>query len=162
MTVPTSTPAPVPVVFRQTFLFVGLWYGLAVVLTVVFVVLGGIAEAIIWRPLAPSVPFLTIALCLVPFGLAIWKHLQQWTETYILTSDRIEISTGIFSKTVRNIPLSKVQDVTVEQTFVQRLLRLGNVVVDSAATTGKITFRDIYQPHALADQILQRAGMPQP
>ncbi len=162
MTNPASTSAPASVVFRQTFLFVGLWYGLAVVLTLVLVVLGGIVEAIIWTRLAPAVPFLTIGLCLVPFGVAMWKHARQWFETYTLTPDKIEISTGIFSKTVRNIPLSKVQDVTVEQTLLQRLLGLGHVIVDSAGATGNITMRHIHQPRALADQILQRAGVPHP
>ncbi|QUV99836.1 PH domain-containing protein [Chloracidobacterium sp. MS 40/45] len=162
MTDPASTSPPVPVVFRQTFLFVGLWYGLAVVLTLVLVVLGGILEAIIWTRLAPAIPFLTVGLCLVPFGVALWKHAHQWAETYTLTPDKIEISTGIFSKTVRNIPLSKVQDVTVEQTLLQRLLGLGHVIVDSAGATGNITMRHIHQPRLVADQILQRAGVPHP
>jgi membrane protein YdbS with pleckstrin-like domain len=162
MTDPASTSPPAPVVFRQTFLFVGLWYGLAVVLTLILVVLGGIVEALIWPRLAPVVPFLTIGLCLVPFGVALWKHAHQWAETYTLTPDKIEISTGIFSKTVRNIPLSKVQDVTVEQTLLQRLFGLGHVIVDSAAATGNITLRHIHQPRAVADQILQRAGVQHP
>lgn len=158
MTDPASRLPSAPVVFRQTFLFVGLWYGLAVGLTLVLVVLGGIVEAIIWTRLAPAVPFLTLGLCLVPFGVALWKHAHWWAETYTLGLDKIEISTGIVSKTVRNIPLSKVQDVTVEQTLLQRLLGLGNVIVDSAAATGKIPLRHIHQPHALADRILQHAG----
>ncbi|MFQ3581572.1 MAG: PH domain-containing protein [Chloracidobacterium sp.] len=151
---------PAPVVFRQTFLFVGLWYATAVILTVVFVVLGGVVEAVIWRSLAPAVPFVTIGICLALFAVAAWKHLCQWVETYTLAADKIEVSTGILSKTVRNIPLAKVQDVTVEQTLAQRLCGLGNVIVDSASATGKITMRHIAQPRAVADQILQRAGSP--
>ncbi|MCS7078740.1 MAG: PH domain-containing protein [Chloracidobacterium sp.] len=154
-TQPSSARA---VVFRQTFLFVGLWYGLAVILAVVLAVLGGVLEAVVWTRLAPAVPFLTAALCLAPFIVAGVKHLQQWSETYTLTDDKIEVSTGILTKTVRNIPLTKVQDVTVEQTLLQRLLGLGNVVVDSAAATGKVTLRQVAQPQAIADQILHRAG----
>ncbi len=156
---PTATTV---VVFRQTFLFVGLWYGLAVVLSVVLVVLGGVLEAIVWAPLAPAVPFITILLCLVPFLIAGIKHLQQWSETYTLTDDRIEVSTGILTKTTRNIPLSKVQDVTVEQTLLHRLFGLGNVVVDSASASRKIILRWVVQPHSIADQILHRAGAPLP
>ncbi|MGQ9898274.1 MAG: PH domain-containing protein [Acidobacteriota bacterium] len=162
MTDSASTLPAAPVVFRQTFLFVGLWYAGAVVLTIVLVVLGGIVETIVWTDLAPAIPFLTIGLCLVPFGVVLWKHAHQWTETYTLTPDTIEISTGMFSRTVRNIPLSKVEDVTVEQTLLQRLFGLGQVIVNGAATTGQITLRHIHQPHAVAEQILQRVGAPHP
>lgn len=158
----TQSSSATAVVFRQTFLFVGLWYGLAVVLAVVLAALGGVLEAVVWTPLAPAVPFVTIALCCAPFGVAGVKHLQQWSETYTLTDDKIEVSTGILAKTVRNIPLSKVQDVTVEQTLLQRLLGLGDVVVDSASATGKITLRRVAQPQSIADQILHRAGAPLP
>ncbi len=151
-------PLPAPIVFRQTFLFVGLWYAAAVVLAVAFVVLGGILEAVVWSRLAPAVPFVTIALCLAAFVIAGVKHLYQWSETYTLTPEKIEVSAGILTKTARNIPLSKVQDVTVERTFAQRLLGLGNVIVDSASATGKITLRNVAQPQAVADQILHHAG----
>ncbi|OYT70560.1 MAG: hypothetical protein CFK52_10835 [Chloracidobacterium sp. CP2_5A] len=155
-------PPPAPVVFRQTFLFVGLWYALATMLAVAFAILGGALEAVIWTRLAPVIPFVTIALCLAPFIIAGVKHLAQWSETYTLTDEKIEVSAGILAKTTRNIPLSKVQDVTVEQTLAQRLLGLGDVIVDSASATGKITLRRVAQPQSVADQILRRAGVPLP
>ena len=61
---------------------------------------------------------------------------------------------GLLSKTVRNIPLSKIQDVTVSASFWQRLINIGDIEIDSASEMGKIVLDDIHHPERYANLIL--------
>src|SRR5262249_16162432 len=65
-------------------------------------------------------------------------HIENKRIVYTLTTIAIEIEEGIFSTSTRNIPLRHIQDVTVKETFKERLLGIGDVLIDSAAATGKI------------------------
>jgi len=61
---------------------------------------------------------------------------------------------GLISKTVRNIPLRNIQDVTVTATVAQRLGRLGDILIDSASESGKIRLHEVHHPEKYADMIL--------
>lgn len=84
------------------------------------------------------------------------RHVRRNRISYTLTSNKIEIEYGLFSKTVRNIPLRNAQDVTVSATLLERLVRIGDVIIDSAADTGKIQMRQIPNPRKHAELILQQ------
>jgi len=58
---------------------------------------------------------------------------------YTLTDSKIEIDYGLIARTTRNIPLAKIQDVTVSASIPQRILRLGDLVVDNASEVGGTT-----------------------
>jgi len=75
---------------------------------------------------------------------------------YTLTDSKIEIDYGLIARTTRNIPLSKIQDVTVSATIIQRLLGFGNVVIDNASEVGGTTvLRNINSPRHYADLLLR-------
>jgi uncharacterized membrane protein YdbT with pleckstrin-like domain len=61
---------------------------------------------------------------------------------------------GIIAKTVRNIPVGHIQDVTVTSAVWQRLLNLGDIEILSASETGKIVLDDIHNPSRYAKIIL--------
>ena len=73
-----------------------------------------------------------------------------------LTPSKIEIDSGILSKTVGNIPLRNVQDVTVNAKLLERMIGIGDVIIDSAAEAGKIRMRQIPDPRKQADLVLQQ------
>ena len=88
------------------------------------------------------------------FVYPLCRHIERNHIVYTLTDIAIEIESGIFSRTVRNIPLRSVQDVTTRIPFVKRLLGLGDVLIDSAALTGKIPMRNVRNPREFANLIL--------
>ena len=45
---------------------------------------------------------------------------------YTLTDSKIEIDYGLIARTTRNIPLAKIQDVTVSASILQRILGFGD------------------------------------
>jgi membrane protein YdbS with pleckstrin-like domain len=54
--------------------------------------------------------------------------------------------------------LWNVQDVTVKRSPVKRALGIGDVVIDSAAATGKITLHNVRNPLRVSDEILRLAA----
>jgi uncharacterized membrane protein YdbT with pleckstrin-like domain len=61
---------------------------------------------------------------------------------------------GLLSKTTRNIQLSKVQDVRVDQSLGQRMLGVGNISIETSGETSRLTVANIDSPHAVADEII--------
>jgi membrane protein YdbS with pleckstrin-like domain len=98
------------------------------------------------------IPILVI-LIYIP---AIIRHIRLRTTIFILTPTKLEIESGFFSKSSRNIPLRHVQDVFVSETFKERLIGIGDIIIDTAATEGKISLDNISEPRMYADMILDQ------
>lgn len=90
------------------------------------------------------------------FASPVYRHILRQREVYTLTTTRMEFSYGILSKVRRSIPLSKIQDVTVTRTALERLVGIGDIVIDSAAESGKIPLRHIADPEKYANLILRQ------
>jgi uncharacterized membrane protein YdbT with pleckstrin-like domain len=133
--------------------------------TVKFVYVGYIAAIIgafllvallsILLPAVGAVPavILGLALLLIPA----FYHLRKKMVRYTLTDTMIEIDRGFVSRTTQNIPLRRVQDVTVTAGVLQRLLGYGDIEIDNASeTAGKVILDDIDSPKRYADLILKQ------
>ena len=97
---------------RPTMIFVKAGYALAV--------LGGIALVFLLASLGVSASIsipLALALLLVPA----YYHIRRNMVRYTVTDAKLQIDTGLVARTTRNIPLSKVQDVTVSASIPQRI-----------------------------------------
>ena len=68
---------------------------------------------------------------------------------------RIEIDSGLVSRTTRNIPINRIQDVTISSGIYQRLLNFGDLVIDNASEDGgKVVIKNIDSPRKYADLLL--------
>ncbi|MGE0882381.1 MAG: PH domain-containing protein [Blastocatellales bacterium] len=132
-------------VIYPAFYEVGILYFIAVVLSLLVTALIAYLQLPLW------IAFSFVVLC---FIRPLYRHILHNYTVYTLTTVKIEIRSGIFSKTSRNIPLRHVQDVTVSETFKERLIGIGDVVIDSAAVEGKILMSNIKDPRKYADLIL--------
>jgi len=132
---------------RPTLLFIKLGYALAVLGAIVLVFL----LALIDVPAYISIP-LALALLLIPA----YFHIKRNMIRYTLTDSKIEIDTGLIARRTRNIPLSKIQDVTVSASIPQRILGFGDLIVDNASEEGGITvLQNINKPRHYADLLLR-------
>ena len=133
---------------RPTLIFVKLGYALAIVgaLALVFLL------ALINVPAYVSIP-LALALLLIPA----YYHIRRNMVRYTVTDSTLAIDTGLIARTTRNIPLSKIQDVTVSATVPQRILGFGDVIVDNASDIGGSTvLHNINNPRHYAEQLLRQ------
>lgn len=102
------------------------------------------------------------ALIAVPIGIALllipaYYHFKKKLVKYTLTDTTIEIDTGLISRTTRNIPLRRVQDVTVSASIFQRMLGFGDIIIDNANEDGgKVVLDDINNPREYADILLKQ------
>jgi uncharacterized membrane protein YdbT with pleckstrin-like domain len=136
---------------RPTMLFIKIGYVAAVIGAILLIILLNMIK-FIDIPLFISVP-VALALLLVPA----YYHLKRNMVRYTLTESRIEIDYGLIARTTRNIPLTKVQDVTVSASIPQRILGFGDVVVDNASEVGGSTvLHNINSPRQHADLILRQ------
>jgi uncharacterized membrane protein YdbT with pleckstrin-like domain len=77
---------------------------------------------------------------------------------YRLTSQRLLIESGLLSKSVEEIDLRYVDDLQFRQTFLDRLLGIGNVdVVSSDKLAPKIVIRGIADPRGVRETIRAHA-----
>src|SRR5713226_8513631 len=132
---------------RPTLLFIKLGYAAAVLGAVLLTIL----LAMISVPWYWSLPF-ALGLLLIPA----YYHLKRNMIRYTLTDSKIEIDYGLIARTTRNIPLAKIQDVTVSASIPQRILGFGDVVVDNASEVGGTTvLHNINDPRHHADLLLR-------
>jgi len=133
---------------RPTLIFVKLGYALAMfgAIAIVFLL------ALIDVPWYISIP-LALALLLIPA----YYHLRRNMIRYTVTDSTLEIDTGLLARTTRNIPLSKIQDVTVSASIPQRIFGFGDVIVDNASEVGGSTIlHNISNPRHYADLLLRQ------
>jgi uncharacterized membrane protein YdbT with pleckstrin-like domain len=85
------------------------------------------------------------------------KALRRQFTTVTVTGDRMRVETGAVSKSSRLIQLSKVQDVRVDQGMTQRMFGVGNISIETAGESSRLTLEDIDDPQAVANRLLDCA-----
>lgn len=132
---------------RPTLIFIKLGYALAVI---------GAIGLVFLLALIPVPPYISIPLALSLLLIPAYYHLRRNMVRYTLTDSKIEIDTGLIARTTRNIPLSKIQDVTVSASIPQRILGFGDLIVDNASELGGTTvLHNISNPRHYADLLLR-------
>jgi membrane protein YdbS with pleckstrin-like domain len=140
---------------RPTMVFVLVWYALATLLVIgVAALMGWLSTGLLKDLDRWVIFFIILAIGLAVFSIPIYKHILRRREVYTLTNHKLDMRYGIIAKTVRHIPLAKIQDVTVKASVWQRLLKMGDIEIDSASETGKIVLDEIHNPEYYANVIL--------
>jgi len=144
--VPPSSLGTASIRINPTMKFIVIGYVLAALGAFLLVVILGLLHV-------PTLISVIIALML--FLIPAYYHLRQRQVSYSLTDQSIEVDTGFISRTTRNIPLTRIQDVTVTSGIFQRVLNFGNVVIDNASEDGgKLIIKNIDSPREFADTLL--------
>src|SRR4051794_25330475 len=75
---------------------------------------------------------------------------KRMATRYVISTERLNIRTGILSKHVQQTSIDRVQNVNTEQTFFDRVLRVGAVDFDTAGTDDSdFTFRGVSNPSGI-------------
>jgi uncharacterized membrane protein YdbT with pleckstrin-like domain len=99
-----------------------------------------------------------IALALaVLLRWSMWPLLQWLTTRYVLTNRRVVIRTGVLSRSGRDIPLTRVNDVSFRHGIVERILRCGTLTIESAGEHGQVILPDVPSVELVQRQVLSRA-----
>lgn len=83
-----------------------------------------------------------IALVLVVL-FSVWPYLVWRTTHYLFTNERVLLQHGVFSRDRRDIPLGRINDHSMNQRFLERLLGCGTLTIESAGERGQSVLVDI-------------------
>jgi uncharacterized membrane protein YdbT with pleckstrin-like domain len=67
------------------------------------------------------------------------------TTRYVVTDRRVLMRNGVLSRTGRDVPLTRVNDVSFSRSIVERLFGSGTLTIESAGDRGQVTLNDV--PH---------------
>lgn len=84
-------------------------------------------------------PFFGVMLTII----IVFRILLLHFTTYTLTTFRLVLDSGILSKHHKVIPIHKIQDVAYHQTLLERLMNVGDVIVESAGEKSAIHLLDL-------------------
>lgn len=97
------------------------------------------------------------AVVAVAWAAWLMVRLAHWATThFVVTSDRLMFRSGVLSKQGRDIPLERVNDIASSQTFFERLIGAGDLLIESAGERGQQTFTDVPRPDAVTQEIYRQ------
>lgn len=149
------------IIHRHWFNIVMQYFILAILTFIIFVVFA------IFPTLLPTIttgfpPALLLFIqntCLLfiwIYAFLIW--VDYYFDIWIITNERIVNieQKGLFNRSVSELQFSRIQDVTtVVDGFIQTVLNFGDVYVQTAAETERFLFRQIPDPYAIKDMVMQ-------
>jgi uncharacterized membrane protein YdbT with pleckstrin-like domain len=82
-------------------------------------------------------------------------HLKRRSVTLRFHDGHLTLENGYLSRTRRTVDLAKIQDVTVRQTIGQRLMGVGDLMLESAGESGAMGISNLDRPREIADAIIE-------
>jgi uncharacterized membrane protein YdbT with pleckstrin-like domain len=115
------------------------------------VILAGIWAYFQYEPNWPAwAPAILLVLLVPPIKM----HLARRMVTLRFHDDHLTLESGFLSRVRRTVDMAKIQDVTVRQTLGQRMLGVGDLMLESAGESGAMAIANVDGPRAIADEIL--------
>ncbi len=91
------------------------------------------------------------------FAFGAWRALQWRRTRLVLTNHRLIYGSGVITRHTREIALTQVTDVSVLQTVLGRVLKYGDLVVQTAGEAGRpFPFFGVPDPEGLRAKMLQQ------
>ena len=78
--------------------------------------------------------------------LGLYPFIAWWFTLYVLTNERLIARSGILSRHGLEIPLEQINDLSFHQSIVERVLRCGDLLIESAGEQGQSRFSNIPEP----------------
>lgn len=135
-------------VIRPSMKQIKVGYLLAVLVVVAAVVIH--AKYLEQQTPFPWLPAVSLLVLMLP----IRRHIKRQAIKVTIDGDKLRYEAGLLSKTTRNIQLSKVQDVRVDQSIGQRILGVGDISIETSGETSRLTVDNIDGPQGVADEII--------
>jgi uncharacterized membrane protein YdbT with pleckstrin-like domain len=74
---------------------------------------------------------------------SLWPFLVWFHTVYAITTRRLILRNGVFNRSGRDMPLSRLNDVSFKHNLIERMLGCGTLVVESAGEHGQLLLDDV-------------------
>ncbi|WP_432985723.1 PH domain-containing protein [Dactylosporangium sp. CA-233914] len=85
---------------------------------------------------------LALAVVLV---VTVWPWIKWRTTHYVFTNERVIMRSGVFSRSGRDIPMGRINDVSFSHSLFERMLGCGTLTIESAGERGQVQLTDLPQ-----------------
>jgi uncharacterized membrane protein YdbT with pleckstrin-like domain len=102
---------------------------------------------------------ITYATFIVPVLSVLWfaaKWVRRSSNVFVLTTDRLIRRSGVFSKQSMEIPLQRINNVASSQSFFERMIRVGDLMIESGGEEGQERVQNIPRPFEVQNQIYKQ------
>jgi uncharacterized membrane protein YdbT with pleckstrin-like domain len=113
--------------------------------------IGGIVSGVGRLDWPPWIAWVALVLVLWP----IQRHARNRLIRMTILDDKLRYEVGALNKTTRTILISRVQDLTVHQRVGQRIFGVGDLSIETAGETSRLTIPEIDRLQEIADRINQ-------
>ena len=98
--------------------------------------------------------WVVVAAVVVGVVTLVVGYLRRLSVTYTITTQRLVIRRGILSRSEQHSRVDRIQNVTTNQSAIQRLLRVGTVEFDTAAgEDDELRFAGVGAPHDVVEAV---------
>ncbi len=99
---------------------------------------------------------LTVAGIVALWVLLSTRRVLDWLTTgYVITNERVVFRAGVLARRGVEIPLESITNVAFNQSVFERVIRSGDLLIESAGEQGQSRYTDIRDPEALQSLIYQ-------
>jgi uncharacterized membrane protein YdbT with pleckstrin-like domain len=92
-------------------------------------------------------PVFSIAVAVVGLLIVLrwvlWPILIWLNTTYVITTHRLIMRTGVLNRSGRDMPLTRLNDVSFEHSLFERMLGCGTLMVESGGESGQLILTEI-------------------
>jgi len=117
----------------------------------------------IWVLAATDNQPLRVVMAVVVLAILVWfvtRYVQWYTTELVLTTDRLIYRSGVIAKSGIEIPLDRINTIFFNQKIWERLIGVGDLMVESASATGAQHFDNMKQPSRIQNEIyLQKESL---
>ena len=104
---------------------------------------------------APEVWYAVGGILLLWLIIALPQWIKWWFTHYVVTNERLIVRRGFIARQGKEMPLEVINDVAFSQTVVERLLRSGDLLIESAGEQGQSRYSDIPDPEGVQSLICE-------
>jgi uncharacterized membrane protein YdbT with pleckstrin-like domain len=91
---------------------------------------------------------------LVPIPWAFWRALVTKNTRYLLTDQRLKTTRGVLNRITDDLELYRVKDTHFQQTFWQRMVGIGDIVLSTSdTTTPTVAIADIRNAESVRERV---------
>jgi uncharacterized membrane protein YdbT with pleckstrin-like domain len=135
------------------------WKTLVLPVLLAFVVVAVLLVGEVLIPAGKTAGIERLVLAAVAIVLLMWwlmYPILRWrTTVYEVTTKRMRLRDGILTRNGRDIPLSRITDVSFRKGLLDRLLGCGTLVVESAGEHGELALNEIPQVERVSALLFQ-------
>lgn len=103
---------------------------------------------------------LALVFLLIAVVALLVRRIRVAADVFVVTDHRVIRKVGLLSREIQQAPLDKIQDITIEQGLLARLLDYGTVILETASERGSLVFPFIAQPESFRNQLWGQAPRP--